>query len=80
VSDTMDNLDGKLCDCGLPAACYGAYEGMPPDFACNECCGHGNEDGWCVSVEDIRVGGRLDLIDEISDTELAGERGYDGDV
>lgn len=40
------------CDmCGKPATCLGAYESEENlGFACDECCGHGNEDGWCVQV------------------------------
>jgi hypothetical protein len=32
-----------------PASCFGAYEGSGHDvsLACDDCCGHGNEDGWC---------------------------------
>lgn len=32
------------------AVCVGRYEDpdLPLSFACNECCGHGNEDGFCV--------------------------------
>lgn len=39
----------RLCaTCGQPATCFGAYEeATTPTFACDECCGHGNEDGWC---------------------------------
>ncbi len=33
--------------CERAATCVGAYEGSLIDFACDECCGHGNEDGWC---------------------------------
>lgn len=31
------------------ATCYGVYEDptQPVAFACDGCCGHGNEDGWC---------------------------------
>lgn len=46
---------GPLCqDCGKkPATCFGAYEGQKPEtFACDECCGHGNEDGHCHPIED----------------------------
>lgn len=34
--------------CGKPASCIGRYEGHG-DYApaCDACCGHGNEDGWC---------------------------------
>ena len=39
----------RLCAvCGAPATCVGAYEGATdPEPACDGCCGHGNEDGWC---------------------------------
>lgn len=37
--------------CGKEATCVGAYEGFENlDFACEECCSHGNEDGWCVPL------------------------------
>lgn len=43
--------------CGKPATCVGAYEleavgdepGLQP--ACDDCCGHGNEDGFCRPIE-----------------------------
>lgn len=40
--------------CGADAACFGAYEGDDHwDFSCDECCGHGCEDGQCHPVEDL---------------------------
>lgn len=45
--------------CGdRPAACYGAYEGAYEGAeiaaaACDICCGHGNEDGWCIQIADM---------------------------
>lgn len=62
--------------CGKnPAACIGQYEGHGGyEPACNECCAHGNEDGFCTSVAD--VSGLLkqmngDLSDALSEsTEL----------
>lgn len=38
--------------CGKPATCFGVYENPegPIGFACDDCCGHGNEDGWCRAV------------------------------
>lgn len=38
--------------CGKPASCFGRYEDQDGDinFACKECCGCGNEDGWCYPV------------------------------
>lgn len=46
-----------LCDhCTNEATCFGAYEAETDiGFACSDCCGHGNEDGWCRK-------GELDLI------------------
>jgi hypothetical protein len=33
------------------ATCYGKYDNMTqPEFACDECCGHGCEDGQCVNI------------------------------
>lgn len=36
--------------CGALAACFGSYEGERESYACNNCCGHGNEDGHCVAL------------------------------
>lgn len=36
--------------CGNEAVCFGESEGIP-GFACSECCGHGDGDGWCVMIE-----------------------------
>ena len=39
--------------CGRPATCVGRYEGHGSRSpACDECCGHGNEDGRCEPVGD----------------------------
>lgn len=43
-----------LCEhCGAkPATCYGKYEGMTTSaYACDDCCGHGCEDGKCEFIE-----------------------------
>ena len=46
----------RCATCGNVATCIGRYEGRPGDScACDECCGHGNEDGWC---EPLVSGGR----------------------
>jgi hypothetical protein len=39
--------------CGRPAVCIGRYD-MDDAYrpACDTCCGHGNEDGWCRPVSD----------------------------
>jgi hypothetical protein len=41
-----------ICSCcGKPATCLGAYEGATEKtYACDDCCGHGNEDGHCKPV------------------------------
>lgn len=38
--------------CGKPASCYGSYESLPLAFACDDCCGHGCEDGHCELIEE----------------------------
>lgn len=39
--------------CGeLPAVCVGAYDGESLAVACDECCGHGCEDGWCRELDE----------------------------
>lgn len=36
------------------AICFGCYEsGDHIQFACDECCGHGNEDGWCRELSEL---------------------------
>lgn len=40
--------------CGAPAYCFGSYEShsgtVPRTYACDDCCGHGCEDGHCEPV------------------------------
>lgn len=38
--------------CQKPATCNGTYEGsgVPGVYACDDCCGHGNEDGECTPI------------------------------
>lgn len=40
--------DPRCSHCGNLATCFGSYE-SPWNFGygCDDCCGHGNEDGWC---------------------------------
>lgn len=36
-----------------PASCFGVYEkSTPVEWACDLCCGHGNEDGWCRPLKE----------------------------
>lgn len=47
--------------CGKPATCIGRYEDMTEDDpACDDCCGHGNEDGRCEPITCARCGGKGD--------------------
>lgn len=47
------NIDAP-CICGNEATCVGNYEGAGISLGCDGCCGHGNEDGWCIPVDDER--------------------------
>ena len=40
-----------LC-CGKLASCMGSYD-EAWGYACDECCGHGNEDGQCFPLADV---------------------------
>lgn len=48
--ETLD--PGPCAHCGEPAICFGVYEDstQPAARACDSCCGHGNEDGWCKPI------------------------------
>jgi hypothetical protein len=53
------NLCGRLkwvkcAICDNPATCIGRYEMATADEpACDDCCGHGCEDGHCTPIEDV---------------------------
>ena len=58
----MSNSTGNTCKkddlprchvCAKPATCLGVYEdpGGKEEFGCDDCCGHGGEDGWCESLD-----------------------------
>lgn len=50
-------ISAATCEhCGKPATCVGRYEDEsgPIQFACDECCGHGNEDGWCKRLPTLK--------------------------
>ena len=51
--DTLEPAALRCAICAAPAACVGSYEGAQIAPACNECCGHANEDGWCVPVAEV---------------------------
>lgn len=48
--------DDQKCDwCDDPATCHGTYDGHT-GYACDDCCGHGCEDGWCDPIIKGREG------------------------
>lgn len=48
-----NTAEARCLTCGKPATCYGAYEGNPtPSYACDTCCAHGCEDGWCKPLNE----------------------------
>lgn len=51
---TDEHIRSTKCEhCDAQATCVGRYEDMKEDaFACNECCGHGCEDGHCDPIYD----------------------------
>jgi hypothetical protein len=47
-----------------PAVCIGSYERQESiEAACDICCGHGNEDGWCLQTE--QLADREKLVEEV---------------
>lgn len=60
----------RCADCGEPAACMGCYEMADAwDYACNECCGHGCEDGECFALSDLpaRYGALLTRLEALEE-------------
>lgn len=52
-SRLMATIKCHISGCDNQATCIGQYEAMDgPEFACDECCGHGCEDGKCWLLED----------------------------
>jgi hypothetical protein len=43
----LRHLADRCAHCRKPATCRGAYEGRGEAYACDDCCGHGCEDGRC---------------------------------
>src|SRR6478609_5388947 len=41
----------RCSTCHRDAACFGVYEGIA-GYGCDECCGHGCEDGHCERLGD----------------------------
>jgi hypothetical protein len=45
----------RCATCGAVATCFGAYDGRAEAHACDACCGHGGEDGYCVAVGESKA-------------------------
>lgn len=45
--------DAKCYVCDAPATCWGCYDSPVEQGGCDTHCGHGNEDGYCTSIEDF---------------------------
>lgn len=53
INRTMEH---KCAECGSPATCFGSYESeYTPAYACDECCGHGCEDGHCDALKEVEM-------------------------
>lgn len=51
IASAVNRAGPRVCECGEPAACFGSYEdALHPAYACDDCCGHGNEDGHCEPI------------------------------
>lgn len=51
ICAAVNRAGPRICECGRPATCFGSYESdLTPAYACDECCGHGNEDGRCEGI------------------------------
>ena len=46
----LQDITPKCAACGALASCVGSYEGERESHACDDCCGHGSEDGHCTPV------------------------------
>jgi len=69
-ASAIANALNKTCEpncfhCQKPATCFGSYEDeYSPGYACDECCGHGNEDGHCDLLEIVELTNENDQLHE----------------
>jgi hypothetical protein len=58
IATAVNRSGPKVCaHCDSPATCFGSYEDdLSPAYACDECCGHGCEDGHCERMPDAPDG------------------------
>ena len=56
IAIAINRAGPRVCaHCGKPATCFGSYESdLTPAYACDDCCGHGCEDGHCEPIEGDR--------------------------
>lgn len=74
-----DQPEAEVCHiCGKPATCIGAYEDpeAKDQPACDECCGHGNEDGHCRPIKAPAKADALKRGDEFGWTTISGVAHY----
>jgi len=53
IASAINRYGPRVCaHCGSKhPTCFGSYEdALTPAYACDDCCGHGCEDGECVPV------------------------------
>ena len=63
-------------ECTQPAACIGEYEGHGGEApACDSCCGHGNEDGYCRPLRHSKGGDPSEWPLDLRVRQLPGEAG-----
>lgn len=49
----MPELKAICSTCQNEATCFGVDEESRLGFGCDDCCGHGEEMGWCIPIEDF---------------------------
>jgi hypothetical protein len=48
------------------ATCFGSYESDTHAYACDDCCGHGNEDGHCAPIGEPEETCCMELLDTLT--------------
>lgn len=52
--ELLSSIAQVCCSCPNSATCIGRYEGHGEyEPSCDDCCGHGNEDGVCVRIPEV---------------------------
>lgn len=80
VTTTSQGPTCEHCNEKRPAACLGTYEGGPVAYACDTCCGHACEDGWCVPLADVPRKVEKLLGDAMANAEAAAAFGPQSDA